>query len=154
MPNVARVLTPLVLFLASSAHADGSFSGRDRFDLDRPEIRQFVETVAAEQKVQPLDVYRLLAKAEPQPKIIELISKPAEKVSTPMIATTYSGATPVSLRAFSRRLRCSTRKRAPSSMRCSVMKRARYSYQGATFSAGLLISSMIFGCGSALARRR
>jgi membrane-bound lytic murein transglycosylase B len=29
----------------------------------------------------PLDVYRLLAKAEPQPKIIELISKPAEKVS-------------------------------------------------------------------------
>ena len=30
---------------------------------------------------QPLDVYRLLAKAEPQPKIIELISKPAEKVS-------------------------------------------------------------------------
>ena len=31
--------------------------------------------------MQPLDVYRLLAKAEPQPKIIELISKPAEKVS-------------------------------------------------------------------------
>ena len=31
--------------------------------------------------MEPLDVYRLLAKAEPQPKIIELITKPAEKVS-------------------------------------------------------------------------
>ena len=61
--------------------ADGSFSGRTRFDLDRAEIREFVEATAAAQKLEPLDVYRLLAKAEPQPKIIELISKPAEKVS-------------------------------------------------------------------------
>jgi len=40
-----------------------------------------VEKTAAANKMQPLDVYRLLAKAEPQPKIIELITKPAEKVS-------------------------------------------------------------------------
>lgn len=71
----------LILIVSSSAFADGSFSGRTRFDLDRPEIKQFVETTAAEQKIEPLDIYRLLAKAEPQPKIIELISKPAEKVS-------------------------------------------------------------------------
>ena len=71
----------LTVVLSSSALAEGSFSGRTRFDLDRPEIRAFVEKVAAEQKIQPLDVYRLLAKAEPQPKIIELISKPAEKVA-------------------------------------------------------------------------
>ena len=71
----------LIAIFSSSALAEGSFTGRTRFDLDRPEIRAFVEKVAAEQKVQPLDVYRLLAKAEPQPKIIELISKPAEKVS-------------------------------------------------------------------------
>jgi membrane-bound lytic murein transglycosylase B len=70
-----------LIFLTSSALAEGSFTGRTRFDLDRPEIRAFVEKVAAEQKIQPLDVYRLLAKAEPQPRIIELISKPAEKVS-------------------------------------------------------------------------
>jgi membrane-bound lytic murein transglycosylase B len=70
-----------LLFVSVSAFADGSFSGRDRFDLDRPEIREFVESVAAAQKMEPLDIYRLLAKAEPQPKIIELISKPAEKVS-------------------------------------------------------------------------
>jgi membrane-bound lytic murein transglycosylase B len=67
--------------VSGPALADGSFTGRTRFDLDRAEIRQFVEKTAAAQKMQPLDVYRLLAKAEPQPKIIELISKPAEKVS-------------------------------------------------------------------------
>jgi membrane-bound lytic murein transglycosylase B len=68
-------------FVSGSALADGSFTGRTRFDLDRAEIREFVEKTATAQKMQPLDVYRLLAKAEPQPKIIELISKPAEKVS-------------------------------------------------------------------------
>jgi len=71
----------VILLFTSSAFADGSFSGRTRFDLDRPEIREFVEATATAQKVEPLEVYRLLAKAEPQPKIIELISKPAEKVS-------------------------------------------------------------------------
>jgi membrane-bound lytic murein transglycosylase B len=71
----------LIAFISGSAHAEGSFTGRTRFDLDRPEIRAFVEKVAAEQKMQPLDVYRLLAKAEPQPKIIELITRPAEKVA-------------------------------------------------------------------------
>ena len=70
-----------LLCFSGTAFADGSFSGRTRFDLDRPEIQQFVEATAAAQKMQPLDVYRLLAKAEPQPKIIELITKPAEKVS-------------------------------------------------------------------------
>ncbi len=79
-----RFADALILFTvlaSSSAFADGSFAGRTRFDLDRPEIREFVEATAAAQKVQPLEVYRLLAKAEPQPKIIEAISKPAEKVS-------------------------------------------------------------------------
>jgi membrane-bound lytic murein transglycosylase B len=70
-----------LMLVSGSAFADGSFTGRDRFDLDRAEIRQFVDSTAAAQKMQPLDVYRLLAKAEPQPKIIELISKPAEKVA-------------------------------------------------------------------------
>jgi membrane-bound lytic murein transglycosylase B len=69
------------LLFAGSVFAEGSFSGRTRFDLDRAEIREFVEATAAAQKVEPLEVYRLLAKAEPQPKIIELMSKPAEKVT-------------------------------------------------------------------------
>jgi membrane-bound lytic murein transglycosylase B len=81
MPRVVPGLLSLVLLLAATAHADGSFSGRTRFDLDRPEIRDFVEATAAAQKVAPLELYRLLAKAEPQPKIIEAMTKPAEKVS-------------------------------------------------------------------------
>jgi len=70
-----------LLGVPGAACADGSFTGRTRFDLDRPEIQEFVAATAAAQKVQPLDIYRLLAKAEPQPKIIELITKPAEKVA-------------------------------------------------------------------------
>jgi membrane-bound lytic murein transglycosylase B len=77
----ALALTFTLLLSPGFALADGSFVGRTRFDLDRPEIRQFVETTAAANKMQPLDIYRLLAKAEPQPKIIELITRPAEKVS-------------------------------------------------------------------------
>ena len=83
-PHVVKLADALVIVLAlftGFAHAEGSFAGRTRFDLDRAEIREFVEATAAAQKVQPLDVYRLLAKAEPQPKILEAISKPAEKVS-------------------------------------------------------------------------
>jgi membrane-bound lytic murein transglycosylase B len=79
--RTAFIFSPFAFLFAVSALADGLFSGRDRFDLDRPEIRQFVEATAAEQKIEPLEIYRLLAKAEPQPKIIELVTKPAEKVS-------------------------------------------------------------------------
>jgi membrane-bound lytic murein transglycosylase B len=80
MRRIADALL-ISLLLSSSALADGSFSGRTRFDLDRPEIRAFVEATAVAQKVEPLEVYRLLAKEEPQPKIIEAMTKPAEKVS-------------------------------------------------------------------------
>jgi membrane-bound lytic murein transglycosylase B len=81
MRRIADTWTVLLLLVSGSALAEGSFSGRTRFDLDRPEIRDFVEATAAAQKMEPLDVYRLLAKAEPQPKIIELMTRPAEKVS-------------------------------------------------------------------------
>jgi peptidoglycan lytic transglycosylase B len=77
----ALALTALLLLSPGFAQAEGSFAGRTRFDLDRAEIQSFVESTAAANKMQPLDIYRLLAKAEPQPKIIELITKPAEKVS-------------------------------------------------------------------------
>jgi membrane-bound lytic murein transglycosylase B len=76
-----HALALIILFCSGSALAEGSFQGRTRFDLDRAEIREFVAKAAAANKMEPLDVYRLLAKAEPQPKIIELITKPAEKVS-------------------------------------------------------------------------
>ncbi len=77
----ALALTVTLILSTSSALADGSFTGRTRLDLDRADIQQFVEATAAANKMEPLDVYRLLAKAEPQPKIIELITKPAERIS-------------------------------------------------------------------------
>jgi membrane-bound lytic murein transglycosylase B len=79
--RTAFSLASIGIFVAGSAQAEGSFTGLTRFDLDRAEIRAFVEDTAAENKMQALDVYRLLAKAEPQPKILETITKPAEKVS-------------------------------------------------------------------------
>jgi membrane-bound lytic murein transglycosylase B len=81
MPHLIAAVSTVVLLLTTAAHADGSFAGRTRFDLDRVEIQQFVEKTAASHKMERLDVYRLLAKAEPQPRIIELITKPAEKVT-------------------------------------------------------------------------
>jgi membrane-bound lytic murein transglycosylase B len=81
MRRIADTWMVFLLVISGSALAEGSFSGRTRFDLDRAEIRNFVEATAAAQKMEALDVYRLLAKAEPQPKIIELMNKPAEKVS-------------------------------------------------------------------------
>ncbi len=82
MRRIADTWIVAFLLLPGSALADGSFTGRTRFDLDRAEIQSIRrEPRPPRNKMQPLDVYRLLAKAEPQPKIIELISKPAEKVS-------------------------------------------------------------------------
>lgn len=51
------------------------------FDLKRPEIVGFVKDVVARDSLKRKAVLRLLAKAQPQPKIIELITRPAEKVT-------------------------------------------------------------------------
>jgi len=77
----ALALTAIILLSSGSAFADSSFTGRTRFDLDRPEIQAFVETAAKANNLAPLDIYRLLANAEPQPKILEAMTRPAEKVS-------------------------------------------------------------------------
>lgn len=74
----------LALFVACAAshaaQADDSFAGKTRFDLQRPEIRQFVSEAAARNALKEDDIYRLLGNAEPQPKILEAMSRPAEKV--------------------------------------------------------------------------
>jgi membrane-bound lytic murein transglycosylase B len=51
------------------------------FDLKRPEIVNFVTDVVARDPLKRKAVLALLAKAEPQPKIIELMTRPAEKVT-------------------------------------------------------------------------
>ncbi len=51
------------------------------FDLKRPEIVSFVNEVVGRDQFKRKKVLALLAKAEPQPKIIELMTRPAEKVT-------------------------------------------------------------------------
>jgi peptidoglycan lytic transglycosylase B len=51
-----------------------------RFDLTRPEIKTFIDEVARRNSLSRKSVSRLLAKAQPQPSIIELMTKPAERV--------------------------------------------------------------------------
>lgn len=53
----------------------------ERFDLERPEIRAFINGVAERHGLDRKQIHALLAAAEPQPRIIEAISRPAEKVA-------------------------------------------------------------------------
>jgi membrane-bound lytic murein transglycosylase B len=50
------------------------------FDLKRPEIRDFMDEVSKRDRIRAKTLKTLLGKAVPQPKIIELITRPAEKV--------------------------------------------------------------------------
>jgi membrane-bound lytic murein transglycosylase B len=51
-----------------------------RFDVSRPDIRRFVAEVAKRDDLSKRRVLRLLRKAQPQPRIIELMNRPAERV--------------------------------------------------------------------------
>jgi membrane-bound lytic murein transglycosylase B len=61
------------------ARADSNTTA-PRFDLDRPDIKAFVDEVAERNALSRAQLVKLLRTAEPQPKIVELISKPAERV--------------------------------------------------------------------------
>jgi len=78
--RLALLLTILLAPVAAQP-ALGLHHHRPRFDLKRPEIVSFVKEVAARDTLKRKAVLALLRKAEPQPKIIELISRPAEKVT-------------------------------------------------------------------------
>jgi membrane-bound lytic murein transglycosylase B len=74
----------LTLLLAIVLVAEPAFALRHRhngFDLKRPEIVSFVDEVVTHDDLKRKAVLAILAKAEPQPKIIELMTRPAEKVT-------------------------------------------------------------------------
>jgi membrane-bound lytic murein transglycosylase B len=52
-----------------------------RFDLHRPEIVAFINEVTQHEGLKRRDVQRLLKQARPQPKIIDIMSRPIEKVA-------------------------------------------------------------------------
>ncbi|MCC7462197.1 MAG: lytic murein transglycosylase B [Gammaproteobacteria bacterium] len=75
-----RTAALLVLPLASLAVRAGEANlGRGHFDLARADIGRFVDQLAAQGIVRERTL-ALLAAAEPQPKIIEAMERPAEKV--------------------------------------------------------------------------
>jgi len=51
-----------------------------RFDLKRPEIKTFIDDVAQRNSLNRAQLRKLIASAEPQPKIIEIMNRPAERV--------------------------------------------------------------------------
>ncbi len=61
-----------------AATDEPSAAGRTRFDLDRADITAFVEHMVTAGMTRE-SVEAVLGKAEPQPKIIEAMTKPAEK---------------------------------------------------------------------------
>jgi membrane-bound lytic murein transglycosylase B len=86
MRNILALPTALLgatfLSLPASATAQETQAAALRFDLGRPEIVAFAQGVASRNEA--LDekiVLQLLAEAEPQPRIVELISRPAERVA-------------------------------------------------------------------------
>jgi membrane-bound lytic murein transglycosylase B len=71
----------LALLLAAPSSARHKPVQHPKFDLKRPEIVAFVNDVAARQQLKKKQVLALLRKGEPQPKIIEAMTRPAEKVT-------------------------------------------------------------------------
>jgi membrane-bound lytic murein transglycosylase B len=65
---------------AAAAPAPAPVVLPSRFDVTRPDIRRFVAEVAKRDDLSKRRVLRLLRKAQPQPRIIELMSRPAERV--------------------------------------------------------------------------
>lgn len=82
--SVGLVVLALVSAQASAAHIAHSAGNHPahgpKFDLKRAEIVAFVNDVVARDALNRRKVLRLLAKAEPQPKILEIMTRPAEKV--------------------------------------------------------------------------
>ena len=71
----------LAALACAPAGAQTAAAAVDRFDLGRPEIAEFVDHVVREDGLSRHDVRALLKEAQPQPKIIEIMTRPLEKVA-------------------------------------------------------------------------
>jgi hypothetical protein len=69
VPSMTQQLLALIAALTAlvPASADPALMKTAGFDLSRPEIRQFVDEVAARDQLSRKHLYAMLAKAEPQP---------------------------------------------------------------------------------------
>jgi membrane-bound lytic murein transglycosylase B len=85
IPGIGAALaaTCMLSIPASATGADGTttYFGM-RFDLARPDIVAFAQGIASRHEdIDERSVLALLRQAEPQPQIVELISRPAERVA-------------------------------------------------------------------------
>jgi membrane-bound lytic murein transglycosylase B len=72
------LLAALACTPAGAQPADAAAGG---FDLQRPEIVEFVNDVVSRDGLNRKDVRALLKEAQPQPKIIDIMNRPIEKVA-------------------------------------------------------------------------
>jgi membrane-bound lytic murein transglycosylase B len=70
----------LLLVLLAPVSAQPALAPVAGFDLTRSEIVSFVNDVVARDSLDRKSVLSLLAKAQPQPKILEIMTRPAERV--------------------------------------------------------------------------
>ncbi len=70
-------LAACIALLGTAPSARAAIQG---FDLKRPDIRRFVREVARRDSLSRRRVLRLLARAHPQPQIIDRMNRPAERV--------------------------------------------------------------------------
>jgi peptidoglycan lytic transglycosylase B len=77
-----RILLVLAVAVALvPARADSTIAPAPvRFDVKRPEIKTFIDDVAQRHSLSRAKLTKLLASAEPQPKIVEIMTRPAERV--------------------------------------------------------------------------
>jgi membrane-bound lytic murein transglycosylase B len=75
------LLVLLLVFAAPLSARHKHVQQPPKFDLKRPEIVAFVNDVVARNQLPKKQVLALLRKGEPQPKIIEAMTRPAEKVT-------------------------------------------------------------------------
>lgn len=69
------------MLLLAPVSAQIAYAPSARFDLKRSEIAAFVNDVVTRDALSRRKVLKLLSKAQPQPKIVEIMMRPAEKVT-------------------------------------------------------------------------
>jgi membrane-bound lytic murein transglycosylase B len=75
-----RLFAALVACIALPGTTLSARAAIQGFDLKRPEIRRFAREVARRDALSRRGVLRLLARAHPQPQIIDRMNRPAERV--------------------------------------------------------------------------
>jgi membrane-bound lytic murein transglycosylase B len=79
--RIGLLVLALLVALPAGARHKAAVPKHPAFDLKRPEIVAFVNDVVARDQLPKKQVLALLRKGEPQPKIIEAMNRPAEKVT-------------------------------------------------------------------------